>query len=117
MRVPLRPAAVALAALGVLVVARPLAHEAQGVATHDWENPRVSSINTERPHATFVPFPSRDEALRLRPDQSPNVLSLNGRWRFQWSPSHQGQSGSLMLSRQTRPSSDGVSARKSAGGG
>ena len=59
----------------------------QGVATpHDWENPRVSSINTERPHATFVPFPSRDEALRLRPEQSPNVLSLNGRWKFQWSP-------------------------------
>ncbi len=68
-------------------VATPVAHDdGQGVATHDWENPRVSSINTERPHATFVPFPSRDEALRFRPEQSPHVLSLNGRWKFQWSP-------------------------------
>jgi beta-galactosidase len=69
-------------------MASPVAHDGggQSVPTNDWENPRVSGINTERPHATFVPFPSREEALRLRPDQSPNVLSLNGRWKFQWSP-------------------------------
>ncbi len=84
----LRPRVLALAVAGLLILATgPVAREAgQGVATPDWENPRVSAINTELPHATFVPFQSRDEALRLRPEQSPNVLSLNGRWKFQWSP-------------------------------
>jgi beta-galactosidase len=88
MPIPLRPRVLAIAVAGFLVLtAGPVAREAgQGVVTNDWENPRVSSINTERPHATFVPFPSRDEALRLRPEQSPNVLSLNGQWKFQWSP-------------------------------
>jgi beta-galactosidase len=73
---------------GILAVAPLVAGVAprQDVPSHDWENPRISAIDTEPPHATFVPFQSRDEALRLRPEQSPNVLSLNGRWKFQWSP-------------------------------
>jgi beta-galactosidase len=68
--------------------ASPLSLEgaAQGVVTHDWENPRVSSINTEPPHVTLMPFPSRDAATRLRSDQSPFYQSLDGRWKFQWSP-------------------------------
>jgi beta-galactosidase len=83
-----RPRVLAIALAGFLVLtAGPVARQAaQGVTTPDWENPRVSAINTEPPHATLVPFPSRDEALRLRPAQSPNVMSLNGRWKFTWSP-------------------------------
>ncbi len=84
----LRPRVLAIGVAGFLVMtAGSVAREAgQGGAPLDWQNPRVSGINTERPRATFVPFRSRDEALRLRPDQSPNVVSLNGRWKFRWSP-------------------------------
>jgi beta-galactosidase len=58
----------------------------QDVALHDWENPLVFSINTELPHATFVPSATRDEALSKRPEESPFYRSLNGRWKFHWSP-------------------------------
>ena len=82
MRVQLRFPALALLAFAVTTHAG----GGQRVTTNDWENPRVSSINTEPPHVTSMPFPSRDAALRMRPDQSPFFQSLNGRWKFQWSP-------------------------------
>ena len=46
----------------------------------------VASINAEPMHATFVPFGSRDEALRLDGTASPYALSLDGPWRFRWVP-------------------------------
>ena len=52
----------------------------------DWENPRVLSVNTEAPRATFVPFPDAASALRLGPKASPRYRSLNGLWKFHWSP-------------------------------
>ena len=45
---------------------------------HDWENPAVIGINKEKAHATFV-LPS-EKATEQR------VVSLNGLWRFKWSP-------------------------------
>ncbi len=45
---------------------------------HDWENPEVIGINKEKAHATFV-LPS-EKASDSR------VVSLNGLWRFKWSP-------------------------------
>ncbi|MBN2686411.1 MAG: DUF4981 domain-containing protein, partial [Pontiellaceae bacterium] len=44
----------------------------------DWENPAVVGINKEKAHATFV-LPSEKAA-------DPRVVSLNGLWRFKWSP-------------------------------
>ena len=52
----------------------------------DWENPRLLGVNTEAPRATFVPFPDAAAALRLGPKESPRYLSLNGPWKFHWSP-------------------------------
>ena len=52
----------------------------------DWENPRVFSINTEKPHVTFVPFPDVRTALTVDRRQSPFVFSLNGMWKFRWVP-------------------------------
>ncbi len=44
----------------------------------DWENPAVIGINKEKPHATFV--------LPSEKPMDPRVVSLNGLWRFKWSP-------------------------------
>ena len=52
----------------------------------DWENPAVTHVGTEAPRATFVPYPDAASALRLGPKESPRYLSLNGTWRFHWSP-------------------------------
>jgi len=52
----------------------------------DWENPAVAHVGTEAPRATFVPYPDAASALRLGPKESPRYLSLNGTWRFHWSP-------------------------------
>ena len=29
----------------------------------DWENPQVNQINTEEPHATFIPYSTSEKAL------------------------------------------------------
>ncbi len=52
----------------------------------DWENPRVFGIGKEAPRATFVPFPDAAAAVRLARTESPRHLSLNGTWKFRWSP-------------------------------
>ncbi len=52
----------------------------------DWENPALVSSGTVAPRATFVPFPDAASALRLGPKESPRRLSLNGPWKFRWSP-------------------------------
>lgn len=47
----------------------------------DWENPAVIGINKEKAHATFV-LPSEKAG-------DSRVISLNGQWRFKWSPDPQ----------------------------
>jgi beta-galactosidase len=51
---------------------------AQESQVHDWENPSVIGINKEKAHATFV-LPSEKTS-------DSRVISLNGMWRFKWSP-------------------------------
>ncbi|MEM8681764.1 MAG: sugar-binding domain-containing protein, partial [Planctomycetota bacterium] len=48
----------------------------------DWQDPTVFRINKEAPHATKMPFPDRDSALRERPYRSPWCQLLNGEWKF-----------------------------------
>ena len=59
----------------------------------DWENPRVFNLNKEPAHATFVPYADEASARRgvmaFAPGAapapgSPFVMSLNGRWKFNW---------------------------------
>ncbi|MFB3903896.1 MAG: glycoside hydrolase family 2 TIM barrel-domain containing protein [Acidobacteriota bacterium] len=52
----------------------------------DWENPQVIGINKEDPHATFMPFPDRAQALSELREASPFYMSLNGPWKFHWVP-------------------------------
>lgn len=53
-------------------------------AQPDWENERVFRINKERPRATGFAAPSVEEALPGA--DNPWVKSLNGKWKFNWSP-------------------------------
>lgn len=49
-------------------------------AQEPWQNPAVQTENALAPHAYFVPHAAGADALAGKP--SPNVLSLNGKWRF-----------------------------------
>ncbi|MDP3445571.1 MAG: beta-galactosidase, partial [Ignavibacteria bacterium] len=53
---------------------------------NDWENPAVFQINREPARATFLPFADKNSALSDLYESSPWFYSLNGNWKFQWSP-------------------------------
>jgi len=53
----------------------------------EWDDPAVIRVNAEKAHATFTAYPSAELAKRGEPSASPWFLSLDGEWRFQWSPS------------------------------
>src|ERR1035437_2582217 len=49
-----------------------------GSKVFDWENPDVVGINKENPHATlYLPTEKRNNK---------QIVSLNGSWKFKWSP-------------------------------
>lgn len=48
----------------------------------DWENPEMISQNREEPHASFISFGDQQSALEGNRTSSPNVLSLDGVWKF-----------------------------------
>ena len=52
----------------------------------DWENEQVLRINTEPPRASFIPFASVAQALDGNPGNSPFYSTLDGDWKFHWSP-------------------------------
>ncbi len=49
----------------------------------EWQDPQVISINTEKPSATFTPYPDEKSAL-LADKEKALVTSLNGTWKFKW---------------------------------
>ncbi|HNW74580.1 MAG TPA: glycoside hydrolase family 2 TIM barrel-domain containing protein [Bacteroidales bacterium] len=52
---------------------------------NDWENPQLTGINNQPPHAAFLPFSSESDALKNSWSTSPWLISLNGTWKFHWS--------------------------------
>lgn len=74
-----------LAFFGLLASAASWAQE----AVPDWENAAVFRINKETPHATLMPFETVEQARTLDRTQSPYCRSLNGKWKFHWSPDPQ----------------------------
>lgn len=52
----------------------------------DWENQHVVHRNRLPAHATFVPYPDEAAARHCTPEHSSYWLSLNGLWKFRWSP-------------------------------
>ncbi len=83
-------AIVFLAALAPVVVrAAPDYSPAAYAALPAWENPYVTSSNRLPARALLVPCATRDMALRIaalsaRREDSPFVMSLNGKWGFRW---------------------------------
>ena len=72
---------------GSLFLATLLPCFAQNNATpNDWENPAVFQINREPARATFLPFADKRSAVADYYEASPWFYSLNGNWKFQWSP-------------------------------
>ncbi|MFL6256531.1 MAG: glycoside hydrolase family 2 TIM barrel-domain containing protein [Pyrinomonadaceae bacterium] len=82
-----------VAAAILLIACASVPSRARQADPPDWENPRVFGIGREPMHATFVPYP--DEATARRgalmyalgaapAHGSPFVMSLNGRWKFNW---------------------------------
>ncbi len=53
---------------------------------HDWENPEVFGLHKEDPHCTAIPYATEEQARRGDRQASPFILSLNGYWKFHWSP-------------------------------
>ena len=58
---------------------------AQTAQPPDWENPQLTGINNELPHATFLPFDNEKDALKNDWTASPFYMLLNGTWKFNWS--------------------------------
>ena len=50
----------------------------------DWENPEMFNQNREEPHATLISFNDEESALEADGANSPNYLSLDGTWKFNW---------------------------------
>jgi len=55
-------------------------------SVNDWENPAVFQINREPVRATFLPFADKHSAVADIYESSPWFCSLNGNWKFNWSP-------------------------------
>lgn len=53
---------------------------------NDWENPAVFQINREPARAAFLPYADENSAIADNYFSSPWHLSLNGKWKFAWSP-------------------------------
>ena len=49
---------------------------------NDWENPKILSKNREPIRCTFIP---RLNPFNLEWEYWPNYISLNGKWKFNWS--------------------------------
>ncbi len=52
--------------------------------TPDWENPEIYGINKEKTRATFLPYQSKEAALKDDYEASEWYQSLNGQWKFHW---------------------------------
>jgi beta-galactosidase len=50
----------------------------------DWENPAVFNLNREAPHATLISYHDETSAIEAVKTNSPNYISLDGIWKFNW---------------------------------
>ncbi len=53
----------------------------------DWENPEMFRLNREDPHSTLVSFPDEQSALEGIYSKSPDYITLDGTWRFNYANS------------------------------
>jgi len=48
------------------------------------EDPKITGVNTLKPHASFVSFPGAKTMEGKKSNESPNYRLLNGNWKFHW---------------------------------
>ncbi|MBB4042894.1 beta-galactosidase [Bacteroides reticulotermitis] len=53
---------------------------------NEWENPVTYEWNKEKPHADFMMYSCREDAIKEDVTLSPWYKSLNGKWKFAYSP-------------------------------
>jgi beta-galactosidase len=73
----------------LLVILMPLislAQQPEIQSLPDWENHKVTGINKEPGHTFFIPAQSIKVSLSGNREDSDHFLSLNGKWKFHWSP-------------------------------
>jgi len=75
-----------LVAAAVVALSALASHVQVHAQSPDWENPGVIGRNKAPARSTSLPYPSAASALKATCDASPFHLSLNGKWRFNWSP-------------------------------
>ncbi|MBS7256375.1 glycoside hydrolase family 2 TIM barrel-domain containing protein [Flavobacterium branchiicola] len=61
-------------------------HSQEMSSNNDWENPAVFEINREPARAAFLPYADDASAIADEYTRSPWFLSLDGQWKFNWSP-------------------------------
>jgi beta-galactosidase len=52
----------------------------------EWEDLEVNTLNTVSPHASMVSHPDNLSALKAQWRESVNLLPLDGKWKFNYSP-------------------------------
>lgn len=55
-------------------------------SSNDWENPAIFQINREPARAAFLPYADESSVIADDYFRSPWFLSLDGAWKFSWSP-------------------------------
>jgi beta-galactosidase len=80
--------------LGRLLCALLITHLTAIAGSSDWENPRLTGLNNQPPHATMVICPDAKTALKIGPVsnaeriKSPFYRSLNGQWKYHYASNH-----------------------------
>jgi len=70
---------------GAVLVLVSLAGAAPG-QQRDWEDPQILGRNKEAPRATVMPYADEVSARKDSREASAFHQSLNGKWKFRWSP-------------------------------
>ena len=53
-------------------------------SVNDWENPKMFDQNKEKPHSTYIPYNSIQNALTFKKEKSIFYKTLSGLWKFNW---------------------------------
>jgi len=72
--------------IGCLISCFSIVFAQEKTTQNEWENPAIFQINREPARATFLPYADESSAIADDYARSPWYLSLNGNWKFQWSP-------------------------------
>ncbi len=59
---------------------------AQDIWEGAWNDVTITQINREEAHTLAIPFASEEDVISKSMEQSPYFISLNGTWKFKWTP-------------------------------